>query len=321
MLKQVKILQADLFHPLHYFINGLAGLGSLLLGDVSRLRLDLLKDTLAVSASRLRRINALGVTSVVLAAVDTHPDVLVVDLVAVFRSDLDFSTIDRVVFEQGGAFVAPFLEAGTVGVVANVGDHEVGEMTVFMCQRVEEAVFGVDDPFRQLDGCMMLGRRLLFRRSSAELFSLPVGSSSSGLQSLAPNDLDSTGFLCKFLDLTVGHGVIQDLEEVFGKGSLLIVKVLFPLQNGSPLLCFRLLESRLTWALWAVLPGRRCQGAAFFDNWFSEGTEETLHGATRCLLLFGGILVVPFGDHFLAPERIAALSMRGLWNSPSRLGR
>lgn len=61
-----------------------------------------------------------------LRAVHTRPHVLVVDLVVVLGGDFNTPRVDRVVLEGLFAFQAPLLEACTVRVVVDFGDHVVG---------------------------------------------------------------------------------------------------------------------------------------------------------------------------------------------------
>lgn len=150
-------MQTDLSNSLHHLFDLLpnGALVVVIIGlprrDIPWLGLDLLQNAPAQSAPRLGRVDALRVPPVLLPTVHAAPDVLVIDLVAVPGRDLDPAAVDGVVLERPGALGRPLLEAGTVRVVADVGDHIVGEVAVLVGERVQEAVFGVDDPLRQLD--------------------------------------------------------------------------------------------------------------------------------------------------------------------------
>ena len=100
--------------------------------DVPRLRFDLLQTSLAPSAPRLGRVDALRVTSVVLGAINAGPYVLVVDLVVVFGGHFDSAGVDGMVLQCLFASESPLLEPGSVGVIVDFGDHVVGQMAVFM---------------------------------------------------------------------------------------------------------------------------------------------------------------------------------------------
>ena len=52
-------------------------------------------------------------------------------------------------------FCGPGFETCAVGVVADVGDHEVGKVAVLMGQSVEESIFAIDDFLCQFDGCVV----------------------------------------------------------------------------------------------------------------------------------------------------------------------
>lgn len=81
------------------------------------------------------------------------PQVLVVDLVRVLRGDLDaFGAVDWVRAQRSVALPSPGFETGSVRVVADVGDHEVGEVTILVGQCVEQAVVVVDNLFCQFNG-------------------------------------------------------------------------------------------------------------------------------------------------------------------------
>ena len=75
------------------------------------------------------------------------PDVLVVDLITVFRSDVHAARSER-----RRALAAPGLERSAVRLVFDAGDHEVGEVAEFVREDVEEAFFVVDDFLGEFDG-------------------------------------------------------------------------------------------------------------------------------------------------------------------------
>lgn len=102
---------------------------------------------LTLPTPNLRRINALGVSSVLLPAALTAPTILVINHIRVFSGDLHFLSIGRMRRQGVHAFRRPVFKAGSVRLVADVGDHEVCQVAVFVRQGVEEAVFGVDDLF------------------------------------------------------------------------------------------------------------------------------------------------------------------------------
>ena len=83
----------------------------------------------------LRRINRLTVPFVFGPTVCTYPDVLVRDLIGMFSSH-----VDAAMGKSGGAFPSPTFEFFAVGVVLDVADHEVEEVTIFMGDDVDEAV-------------------------------------------------------------------------------------------------------------------------------------------------------------------------------------
>ena len=58
--------------------------------------------------------------------------------------------------EVGGYFVGPGFEAGAVRLIADTGDHEVGEVAKLVGQSVDEARVGVDDFFCEFDGRIVL---------------------------------------------------------------------------------------------------------------------------------------------------------------------
>lgn len=100
--------------------------------DTSRLGLDLLQDTFAFTASMLARVDALGVASIVLTAVNAGPDILVVNLVAMSSRHFDPSPVNWVVSERFFTLLAPCLKTRTVWLIANIGNHVVGQVAVLV---------------------------------------------------------------------------------------------------------------------------------------------------------------------------------------------
>lgn len=134
----------------------LTGCYSVLLGrHIARLGLDLLQHAPAGTAASTLRINTLRVAAIFLATGRAIPHILVIDLVGVFCGYVDLSAVYRVILHCFGALLAPALEAGTVGVVTNVGNHIVGEVAVFMSECVDEPVFAINDLLGQLDRRMV----------------------------------------------------------------------------------------------------------------------------------------------------------------------
>lgn len=86
--------------------------------------------------------------SVVLRTVDAYPNVLVIDFVVVLGGDFNAASIDGVVLKSLFAFQTPLLEARSVRVVVDFGDHVVGQMAVLVREGVDQPVFTVDDTFR-----------------------------------------------------------------------------------------------------------------------------------------------------------------------------
>lgn len=138
----VSSMQANSSKHLHHIINSfpvdrrkrasLANRFLLRRRDIPRLGFDLLQTSLAPSAPRLGRVDALRVTSVVLGTINAGPYVLVVDLVVVFGGHFDSAGVDGMVLQCLFASESPLLETGSVGVVVDLGDHVVGQMAVFM---------------------------------------------------------------------------------------------------------------------------------------------------------------------------------------------
>ena len=60
------------------------------------------------------------------------PNVLVFDLVGVFGGNFDTSRAERL-----RAFAAPFFELSTMGLILDLGDHEVGQMAEFVGDDVQ----------------------------------------------------------------------------------------------------------------------------------------------------------------------------------------
>lgn len=90
-------------------------------------------------------------------ATNTDPQILVVDDIAVFGGDLDVAPNRNIGLSQMRRdFVGPLLERRAVRLVADIADHEVGQMTKLVRQRVNQAVFAVDDLLRQLDAGKVL---------------------------------------------------------------------------------------------------------------------------------------------------------------------
>lgn len=135
----------------------LTGCCSVLLGrHIARLGLDLLQHAPARTAASTLRINTLRVAAILLATGRAIPHILIIDLVGVFCRYLDLSAVYRVVLHSFGTLLAPALETGTVGVVVHVGNHVVGEVTIFVSECVDEPVFAVNDLLGQLDRRMVL---------------------------------------------------------------------------------------------------------------------------------------------------------------------
>lgn len=72
------------------------------------------------------RVNALRMSTKALRTVDTCPHVLEVNLVVVFRGDLDTTGVVGVVLEGLFAAETPLLEARAVRVIAYARDQRVG---------------------------------------------------------------------------------------------------------------------------------------------------------------------------------------------------
>lgn len=87
-------------------------------------------------------------TSVVLCAVDADPDVLVVDFVVVFGGDFNTASVDGMGLEGLLTLQTPLLEARSVRVVVDFGDHVIGQMTVLVCEGIDQPVFVVYNTFR-----------------------------------------------------------------------------------------------------------------------------------------------------------------------------
>ena len=192
---QRPILQKDSSQILDHIINRLLFARSLRLlwRNVSRRRLDLFQNTLANSAAESCCINALGMTAASLSAINTAPHIFVVDFVSMFCGHLDYSTVCRVIHHRLLALAAPLLEASSVRVVVDVGNHEVCKVAVFMSESVDQANFIVDDSLRQLNIGVVFGwhGRVFLAHCPA---SFPVRSSSRLLKRFAPDDLDSPRF-------------------------------------------------------------------------------------------------------------------------------
>lgn len=94
---------------------------------VPRLRFNLLQSTFAQGASRLCGVNALGMSAILVATIDTDPDVFVINLVGMFGGDLHgVFLVFRVLPHCVGAFATPFLETCAMGLGADARDHKVG---------------------------------------------------------------------------------------------------------------------------------------------------------------------------------------------------
>ena len=74
------------------------------------------------------------------------PDVLVIDLIAVFGRDFH-----PPIRESVRALRSPGLETRAVGLVFDPGDHEVRQVAEFVGEDIKEAGFVVDDFFGEFD--------------------------------------------------------------------------------------------------------------------------------------------------------------------------
>ena len=130
-----------------------------------------------------------------------------------FRRDL-YSSLPK----HGRAFGGPGFELSSMGIGANVGDHEVCEMAEFVRYDIEQALAVVDDFLGKFDGSMVSeswGRSRLrwIRVLRADGFPFPVCSSSSRIEFLAPNNLHTSCTGCHFCDLTIRDLLVELFEE------------------------------------------------------------------------------------------------------------
>ena len=82
-----------------------------------------------------------------MATSHTAPDIFVVNLVRVFGRDINFAAINWMVFQCCSAFKPPLLEACTMRLIVNIGDHVVGEVTVFVSKGIDQSIFVIDNTF------------------------------------------------------------------------------------------------------------------------------------------------------------------------------
>jgi len=114
-----------------------------------------------------------------------------------------------------------------VGVVPDVADHEVGEVTKLVGKGVEELMLLIDDLLSKLDVSVMLASNL--HHASIGILDLdfltaPVRTSGCGVEGLGPDDLHATSRLSKLSDPSLRDLGIELLEKALSNGVLLGVE-------------------------------------------------------------------------------------------------
>lgn len=114
---------------------------------IPRLRFDLFQSTAAARTATAASIGVDTFRMATICLVTSHagPNILVVDLIRMFCCNIDPSAIDGVISQGFFAFESPLLEACAVGLVADIGDHVIGKVTVFVGKGIDQAIFVVDD--------------------------------------------------------------------------------------------------------------------------------------------------------------------------------
>lgn len=171
--------------------------------DIPRLRLDLHQLVPARTTALSICVNALRMTTISLATARALPDVLVLDLVVVLGRHFDLPSIDRMILHILAALPSPSLETCPVRIVGDIGDHVIGQMTVFVRDSVDEPILVVDNPFCQFDRgmvCVDGAGRLVFHIARTDSLRFPACTASSLEKSLGPDDFDTASCLGQFGD-------------------------------------------------------------------------------------------------------------------------
>lgn len=124
---------------------------------------------------------------------DAFPDILVFNLITMFRRNLDTE-----VSKSDRGLAAPGLEVCAMRLVANLADHEGGEVAEFVSEYVVEAILVVDDFFRELNGAVVADLESCVggegTGAEAELLSAPVCAAGCGFEGFGPDEFDAAGW-------------------------------------------------------------------------------------------------------------------------------
>lgn len=124
---------------------------------------------------------------------------------------------------------SPFFELFPMRLVFDPADHEVGEVAEFVRDDVEEAVLVVDDFGGEFDGGEVFvdcgGGVCAGRGARFAGFAAPVGAAGGGVEGVGPDEFDAAGGGCEALDLALGDGLVELVEEGLGEVDLAGVEV------------------------------------------------------------------------------------------------